>query len=71
MTNTLVNYSKTNRSISWQWYAEKVSRNAAGEQGFVPRLERYGLAIVFVTEPLYYRVSQDNCARCVAAAEEL
>ena len=42
MTNTLVNYSKTNRSISWQWYAEKVSRNAAGEQGFVPRLERYG-----------------------------
>ena len=42
VTNTLANYSRTSRNISWQWYAEKVSRNAAGEQGFVPRLERYG-----------------------------
>jgi len=40
ITNTLVNYSRSSK-ISWQWYAQKVSRNSKGEQGLIPRLESF------------------------------
>eukprot|EP00794_Sanderia_malayensis_P012034 gene12034-13276_t len=40
ITNTVANLGADNRT-SWQWYAEKVSKKAAGEAGFVPRLESF------------------------------